>query len=88
MTSPFPSLYEYAMARECPSCTAPSGVVCNAPNKSRQLARVDGIRAELGLDQVEHDPIARLHKTRQQAGARHRRCDIRKRHNTLPTEAR
>lgn len=76
MKTPWPSLYEYAMAHKCPSCQAAPGVVCNAPNKAARLARVDGIRTELALSPVEHDPIARLHKTRQQAGARHYRRDV------------
>ena len=98
MTASFPSLYEYAMAHECPSCCAPPGVVCNAPSKQKRLARVEGLRAELGLDLAEPDLIGQLHKTRQQAGATHKRRDIGnapwpedrepgKRYDTLPKEA-
>lgn len=96
MTAPFPSLYEYALAQECPSCAAPPGVVCNAPNKRKRAARVEALRVELGLDRVAKvEPITLLHKTRQQAGARHKRRDIStapwpedrepgKRYDTLP----
>ncbi|MEV1054633.1 hypothetical protein [Streptomyces sp. NPDC049887] len=95
----FPSLYKYAMAHECPSCKAPAGTVCNAPNKAKRAARVQGLRAELGLDRVdEPDPITLLHKIRQAAGATHRRQDIGaapwagdripgERYDTLPREA-
>jgi hypothetical protein len=86
------------MAYECPSCAAPPGALCNAPNKRRKVARVEGLRTELGLDIVTPDPICLLHKTRQQAGANHKRRDIGnapwpedripgQRYDTLPREA-
>ncbi|MEU3435454.1 hypothetical protein [Streptomyces sp. NPDC006863] len=99
MSATFPPLYEYAMAQECPSCAAAPGVVCNAPNKRKWTARVEALRAELGLDRVtDVEPLTLLHKTRQQAGASHKRRDIGnapwpedrepgKRYDTLPREA-
>ncbi|MFJ7019669.1 hypothetical protein ACIQUW_15075 [Streptomyces sp. NPDC101117] len=67
------------------------------PNKRKAYDRVLGLRAELGLDIADPDPIALLHKTRQQAGAAHKRRDIGnapwpedrepgKRYDTLPKE--
>lgn len=98
MTATFPSLYEYAMAQECPSCAAAPGAVCGAPNKRKAYDRRAGLRAELGLSVVEPEPISLLHATRQQAGARHKSRDIGnapwpedrepgKRYDTLPREA-
>lgn len=64
MTTPWPSLYEYAMAHPCPTCRAAAGRECNAPLKQAEQLRVEG------------DLLWRLHSTRQARGAHHRRQDI------------
>lgn len=96
MTTPFPSLYQYAMAHACPTCMAGPGVECNAPNKTGRLDRAARLAAQLGME-IEQDPLWRLHKTRQQTGVRHKQRDIGnapwpedrepgKRYDTLPRE--
>lgn len=74
---PFPPpLHAYALAHRCTNCGAEPGQQCNAPNKSKRLARADRIRAELGMDPFEHDPTERMHAARYDAGNRHRHRDI------------
>jgi hypothetical protein len=72
----FPSLYRYALAQTCPTCKATPGATCDAPRKSAKARRIEGLRSELGLSLTAPEPITLLHKTRQQAGARHYRRDI------------
>ena len=74
--TPWPSLYEYAMAHRCTKCGADPGVECDAPGKNAQLACIDGISRRAGREPVQHDPVKRLHAVRQDAGMRHKRRDV------------
>lgn len=73
--APFPPLHEYAMAKRCPVCRAEPGQDCQAPHKAAQRARAARLAAMFGVP-YEEPPLSRLHKARQQAGARHYRRDV------------
>ncbi|MFD3698505.1 hypothetical protein ACFWUZ_20540 [Streptomyces sp. NPDC058646] len=60
--TPFPSLYEYALAQGCATCKAKPGILCVAPRKAAAA--------------VPTDPITRLHSARQKAGMRHKELDV------------
>ncbi|MEJ8645288.1 hypothetical protein WKI68_36950 [Streptomyces sp. MS1.HAVA.3] len=60
--TPWPSLYEYALAHGCATCKAKPGVLCVAPRKAAAA--------------VPTDPITRLHAARQRAGVRHKELDV------------
>ncbi|OEJ21856.1 hypothetical protein AR457_39885 [Streptomyces agglomeratus] len=75
-TPAFPTAYEYALAHRCPTCRAEPGSPCDAPKKNASLARMDAIRERVGEEPFEHDPLWRMHSTRQSAGSRHRSRDI------------
>lgn len=72
----FPTYYEYALARRCSTCGAEPGTVCDAPAKNQALQKLDDVRALTGNEPIDHNPLHRLHTTRQDAGGRHRSRDI------------
>ncbi|MFB6665917.1 zinc finger domain-containing protein [Streptomyces parvus] len=72
----FPTYYEYALAHRCSTCGAEPGTVCDAPAKNQALQKLDDAQVRAGNNPRDHDPLHRLHTTRQDAGSRHRARDI------------
>lgn len=73
--TPWPSLYEYALAHRCPTCRAPSGTPCTAPRKQAAAASRNGLRSELGLAPCD-TRNEETHAARHAAGRRHYRRDV------------
>ncbi|MFD6939649.1 hypothetical protein ACFWAP_26310 [Streptomyces goshikiensis] len=73
--TPWPSLYEYALAHRCPTCRAPSGTPCTAPRKQAAAASRNGLRSELGLAPCD-TRNEEMHAARHDAGRRHYRRDV------------
>lgn len=76
MTTPWPPLHAYALAHRCTTCRAEPGEPCNAPGKQARLDAADRFHDELGVERGEHDPAARLHAARLNAGSRHYSRDV------------
>jgi len=74
--TPWPPSHAYALAHSCPTCKAKPGELCDAPNKNARLARADKLLARYGRPPADHDPLLRLHSTRQDAGCRHYQRDL------------
>lgn len=72
----FPTVYEYALARRCPTCRTEPGLPCNAPRKHANIAGRNRIRAQVGQPPLEVDPLHLLHVARVDAGSRHQDRDI------------
>ncbi|WP_330330331.1 hypothetical protein OHS33_11715 [Streptomyces sp. NBC_00536] len=73
--TPWPSLYEYALAHRCPACRAPIGTPCTAPRKQAAAARRNGLRCELGLAPCD-TRNEEMHAARHDIGRRHYRRDV------------
>lgn len=65
-STPWPSVYDYALAHRCPVCGAQPFTDCHAPQKNARLAHLPGDSA----------PAARMHAARQDAGLRHYHRDL------------
>ncbi|MGW6982367.1 hypothetical protein ACWGE1_23495 [Streptomyces sp. NPDC054932] len=76
MTTWFPPLSEYALARRCLRCGAVPGEACNAPRKNARSARADDTGADTGKAAAADDPVNRMHAPRVDAAIRHYHRDI------------
>lgn len=74
--TPWPSMYEYALAHRCPICKAPVGDDCDAPGKAARQRRMTATRRRWGEDDPVVDRANLQHAQRIDAGIRHYYRDL------------
>lgn len=75
--TPWPTIFEYAMAHRCPTCKATPGELCNAPSNQAKYARVFTPEYEAVFEHSRWEHAHwQLHKTRTRQGCNQHNRDI------------